>query len=141
MWIANHPTRRARLDVISTAWAMMEAESKVERSIMARIKLLQRTLSEEHRYITKDIKCNGEPLSAATDVLQKNNIDKNYFTSLIRKVLEQDRSKKNNIMIIGGNNRAKSSMFMPMLYIYDCFTCPSDSKFNWVGRQKSKLYF
>lgn len=35
-------------------------------------------------------------------------------------------------MIIGGTNQGRSFMFMPMLYIYDCLTCPSDSKFNWV---------
>ena len=142
MWIANHPNRRARLDVISTAWTMLEAESKVERSQMTRIELLQKALSEEHRYdIDEDIKCSGEWLSGTTDVLRKNNIDKNYFTSLIRKVLEQGRSKKNNIIIIGGTNQAKSFMFMPVLYICDCFTCPSNSQFNWVGAREKEVIF
>lgn len=105
MWITNHRNRRARLDVISTAWTMMETESQVERSEMTRIESLQKSLSKEHRYdIDKDIKCNGEWLSAATDVLHKNNIDKNYFTCFRHKVLEQRGSKKNNIMVIGGTN-------------------------------------
>ena len=99
---------------------------------------MQKALSEEHRY---DIDKNGEWLSTATDILHKNNIDKNYFTSLIRKVLERGRSKKNNIMIIGGTNWAKSFMFMPMLYICDSFTCHSDSKFNWVGAPEKEVIF
>ena len=37
MWITNHHNRRARLDVISTASTMIEAESQVQRSKMIKI--------------------------------------------------------------------------------------------------------
>lgn len=37
MWITNHHNRRARLDVISTASTMIEAEIQVQRSKMIKI--------------------------------------------------------------------------------------------------------
>ena len=126
MWITNHRNRRARLDVISTAWTMMETESQVERSEMTRIESLQKSLSKEHRYdIDKDIKCNGEWLSAATDVLHKNNIDKNYFTCFRHKVLEQRGSKK----------------LIRQYPSCSCQCCTFIQSLTGLRHQKRKLYF
>ena len=44
-------------------------------------------------------------------------------------------------MIIGRINQAKSFMFMLMWHIYDCFTCPSDSKFKWAGATEKEVIF
>ena len=72
-------------------------------------------------------------------MLNLNNLSVISFCSSIRECLEKGRGKGRNLMIIGGTNRAKSFMFLPMLYIYDCFTCPSNGTFNWVGANDKEV--
>ena len=60
-WIAKHPNKKVRLDILSTAWTLAESETRLERSNMTRMELLQKALSEGHRLDTdRRIQCNGE---------------------------------------------------------------------------------
>ena len=77
--------------------------------------------------------CNKSWLSTALQLLQKNNIKPQRFSSLVSTALKHGRGKGRNLMIIGEKNCGKSFMLMPLLRIYDCFTCPSGLAFNFVG--------
>ena len=85
--------------------------------------------------------CNGEWLPAALEVLTLNRIDVSKFVADVRALLEFGRGKGRCILIHGESNRAKSFIFMPLLQIFDTFTCPSDNNFNWVGASKKQVVF
>lgn len=141
-WFTNHTSKRARCEVIQTAWTLEEAEENLRRESVPRLDLLELTLSDDHRYDADlDKTCKGEWLSAAVEIIQKNGMDVDWFRTLIWKALRHGRSKKNNIMIIGATNHAKSFLFMPLTHIYRCFSCPSDNKFNWVGAPEKEVVF
>ena len=141
-WFTNHAAKRQRLEVLQTAWTLAEAEDDEEREGIPRMELLRQALSWDHRYDPDlDKTCTGEWIPAAIEVLQKNNISVEWFTNRIRQTLKHGRSKKNNLMIVGGTNRAKSFLFMPMTYIFKCFSCPSDNKFNWIGAPEKEVIF
>ena len=141
-WIMNHAGKKARMDVIETAWQMVNAAKQIERANISRMDIIQHALNQRHRLdFEKGIQCKGEWLIAAIDVLNKNDIEVPKFAAMLRNALEQGRMKKNNIMIIGGTNRAKSFMFMPLMHMFDCFTCPSKSTFNWVGAPDKEIVF
>ena len=89
------------------------------------------------------LECNGSWLEAALDVLQNNNIERKFFSDLIKNALQFGRGKGNNIMIIGQTNCAKSFMLAPLQEIYDCFVSPSNStfNFNFVGALEKEVLF
>ena len=59
--------------------------------------------------------CAGDWLPAAMEVLQNSNISVEWFAKLVLSALTKGRSKKNNIMIVGGTNSAKSFLFMSLV--------------------------
>ena len=139
-WFTNHPAKRSRTDVIATAWALCNAEQSIERANIPRMDILREVLTWDH-HTNMGKTCSGQWLRAAVEVLQKNKISVEWFVDRVKSALTHGRSKMNNIMIVGGTNRAKSFLFMPLTIIYRSFSCPSDNKFNWVGAPEKEIIF
>ena len=119
---------------------MAHADEIIEREQKSRIDILKEALVSDHRADPDTcITCNGEWLTAALEVLRLNHLCIRTFCSDILECLEKGRGKGRNLMIIGGTNRAKSFMFMPLLHIYNCFVCPSGGTFNWVGAHDKEV--
>ena len=135
----NHSSKRARIDVIDSAWLLNDADHDLERERLTLLDILEQARSEDHHYDEKLNKtCAGEWVPAAIEVLQKNNISVEWFANLIKNALQKGRGKKNKILIHGGTNRAKSFMFLP---IFKTFSCPSDTIFNWVDAPEMEVIF
>ena len=139
-WVMNHPSKRVRQEILETAWQLVEAEDNLQRGKKNRMEILRDCLEWEHRTDSDTgVTCQGEWLKSAKEVLNLNSVPIDHFCALIRDALLKGRGKKRIIMIIGGTNRAKSFMFLPLLHIFDCFTCPSDASFNWVGAPEKEI--
>ena len=140
-WIMNK-TLKARMEAMSSAWRLVEAGPQIIRSKKPRLEILREALEGEHTHDPlQGRSCRGEWLDAALEVLQNNHVSVGWFTQKIRETLEFGRSKKKNLMIVGGTNRGKTFMFLPLTKIYSCFSCPSDNKFNWVGAPEKEVIF
>ena len=87
------------------------------------------------------LKCQGSWLRAAKEVLHHNNIDRGYFSQLIKNSLQSGQGKRNNIMIIGPNNCAKSFMLAPLQKIYKFFSNLLSSAFSFVGAIEKEEFF
>lgn len=140
-WMLSH-NPRYRQDLINTTWLLETAESTMERSKKSRLDLLMEAKSRECSVDQqKGLKCEGTWLKAALEVLEYNNIDRLQFSNLIKNALIYGRGKGNNIMLVGPTNCAKSFLLAPLQEIYDCFSNPSNSAFNFVGALDKEVFF
>lgn len=139
-WVMNHPNVKSRQDILETAWRMVNADKDIERENKCRMDILREVQKSIHRTDPDTgVTCEGTWLTAALEILDLNNISVPHFCNAIRTALKKGRGKGRNLMIIGETNCAKSFMFLPLLHMYDCFTCPSDSTFNFVGAHEKEV--
>lgn len=140
-WVLSH-SQRYRQEVINTAWLLENAEDTMERKRKTRLEILKDASMRECRVDNENgLKCEGSWLKAALEVLHYNNIEKEHFSQLVKNALQFGRGKGNNIMLIGPTNCAKSFMLAPLQQIYDCFSNPSNSAFNFVGAIEKEVFF
>ena len=140
-WMLTH-NRSSREELIHTTWLVENAQDKRARKKKSRMEILTDALDQECSTDTESgNKCNGTWLPAALEVLRLNNVERDYFASLVKNALKYGRRKKNNIMIVGSTNCAKSFMFLPLEEIFDVFETPSKSSFNFVGALDKEVLF
>ena len=123
-------------EVLSTAWELQTAQEKIVRSKKSRIKILQE--AEQGECVTG---CNGQWLSCATEVLQRNGVREEAFTSSVKELLEKGRGKYRNIMICGPANCGKTFLLNPLNSIFNTFCNPACSSFAWVGAEQCECIF
>lgn len=139
-WVMNHPNSKNRQDIIETAWSIESSEADLEREEKSLIDILAEALEGDCREDPETgFKCNRKWLPAALQVLRKNNIQPEYFAKVVAAALQHGRGKGRNVMIIGDTNCAKSFMFLPLMHMFTCFTCPSGSAFNFVGAHEKEV--
>lgn len=107
---------RVVAEVLSTAWELQTAQEKIVRSKKSRIEILQE--AEQGECVTG---CNGQWLSCATEVLQRNGVREEAFTSSVKELLEKGRGKYRNIMICGPANCGKTFLLNPLNSIFNTF--------------------
>ena len=103
-------------EVLEMAWEMEGAQETLERQSKSRIELL-----EESRVGECVNSCNGQWLSCARKVLQCNGVEEGYFAGRVYELLEKDRRKYRNIMIVGAANCGKTFLLNPLNVIYNTF--------------------
>ena len=139
-WMMNHHSLKSRQDILDTAWRIQDSEKNNERESKSLINNLHDAALENCRTDPNTgMKCCGKWFNAALDILERNDIKPEFFAGLIHTALKHGRGKGRNVMIIGETNCAKSFMLMPLLHIYDCFTSPSGSTFNFVGAHEKEV--
>lgn len=85
--------------------------------------------------------CNGQWLSCACEVLQRNGVEEGYFAGRVYDLLEKGCGKYRNIMIIGAANWGKTFLLNPLNVIYNTFSNPACTSFAWVGAEKAEVLF
>ena len=82
--------------------------------------------------------CAERWLLQAKSSLQLNGLDLNEFAPATRNLIEKDRGKHRNIILVGNSNCGKTLLLKPLTKIYQFLTRPTSGTFNWVGAEKSE---
>ena len=82
---------------------MNTAQEKLDRAKKSRLEILEEASQGECA-----AGCNGQWLTCATEVLEQNGIRKEIFTTAIKDLLQNGRSKFRNVMICGPANSGKT---------------------------------
>ncbi len=124
-------------ELISKVWLMKDAPDKIQGRATTRIDKVRNALKEECAS-----GCNRRWFECATEVLQLNNIDKDFYAKSLKDSLINGRGKFRNIMLVGPANCAKTFMLKPLKYMFtaeELFENPSNDKFGWVGAEKASI--
>ena len=85
--------------------------------------------------------CNGEWLTCACEVLERNGVAESYFAEQVYELLDKGRGKYRNIMIVGVANCGKTFLLNPLNAIFNTFSNPASTSFPWVGAEKAEILF
>ena len=111
---------RVVAEVLTTAWEMNTAQEKLDRAQKSRIEILEEASQGECA-----AGCNGQWLTCVTEVLKQNGIRKESFTTAIKDLLQNGRSKFRNVMICGPANSRKIFLLNPLTCVYKTFCNPA----------------
>ena len=114
-FIAN-PRNKAVEEAMELAKEFAKAEAKCLWAKKTRIELLQEQTTGECVH-----GCGGRWLEAAQQLLQRHNITKEDFCTVIYTTLSKERGKYRNIFFYGDTNCSKSFIFAPLKVIYRPF--------------------
>lgn len=129
-------TPRAVADIITTAWEIENAQETLERSKQSRIDLL---IGAKNSACVEG--CNGDWLSCALEILQRNGVSREFFANAVRELLRKGRGKYRNVMIVGPANCGKTFILNPLTSIYKTFCNPATGSFAWIGVEKAECIF
>ena len=83
--------------------------------------------------------CNGQWISAASEILVNNDIGIESFSSAVCNALRHGRGKYRNVYIYGLANCGKTFLLSPLKKIYKCFKNPTAGSFAWLGIEKAEV--
>ena len=127
---------RVVAEVLETAWEMVAANDTLRRAEKSRLQLL-----EEAKESPCSPGCDGLWLRCAKQVLERNGVARNSFSTSVRDLLEKGRGKYRNMMIVGPANCGKTFLLNPLNVIYSTFCNPACTSFAWVGAEKAECIF
>lgn len=131
-----HNRKKGKVEeLISTTWEIEMADEVLKREKMTRLEILSRYMDEN------TCQCNGQWLENALETLQNNGISAGDFASAVITLLDEGRKKGSNILIKGEADCGKSFLFYPLKEIYNCFSNPASSTFNWIGVENAEVIF
>ena len=84
--------------------------------------------------------CDGLWLCCAKQVLERNGVTRNSFSTSVRDLLEKGRGKYGNMMIVGPDNCGNTLLLNPFNVIYSTFCNPASTSFAWVGAEKLNAF-
>ncbi|KAJ8049084.1 hypothetical protein HOLleu_01662 [Holothuria leucospilota] len=85
--------------------------------------------------------CEGDWLQLATNILHRNEIPLETFTSAIFEAVEKGRGKYRNVLITGPANCDKTFILSPLTEIFHAFCNPVPSSSACVGSDKAEIIF
>lgn len=121
-------------EAIETAKELSGAQERLQRCNKSRIQLLEESAAKP----CVD-GCQGEWITAATDVLESNGIDKERFCSAVYDALKRGRGKYRNVYIYGPANCGKTFLLSPLKLIFECFINPASGTFAWIGIENAEV--
>ena len=121
-------------ECLSIAHELATAEDKFARTKKSRIEIL-----EEIKEGNCADECEGKWIQAATDLLQRNEIDLHVFCKAVYSLLQCGRGKYRNIFIHGPANCGKTFILSPLKEIYSTFCNPATGTFAWVGAEEAEI--
>ena len=127
---------RVVAEVLTTAWEMNTAQEKLDCAKKPCIEIPEEASQGECA-----AGCNGQWLTCATEVLEQNGIRKESFTTAIKDLLQNGRSKFRNVMICGPANSGKTFLLNPLTCVYETFCNPACTSFAWVGAEEAECIF
>lgn len=129
-------TPRAIADILTTTWEIENAQEKLQRVQCSRLDLLN-----EAKNGACVENCNGQWMTCALEVLQRNGVSREFFANTVHELLVKGRGKYRNIMIIGPANCGKTFILNPLTSIYNTFCNPATGSFAWIGVEKAECIF
>lgn len=133
VFIANRGTRLVN-EALSIASQLEGAEEALERRNKTRIDVLNSALSSDCVE-----GCGKKWLTAALDILQRNDISQENYASAMYRALKLGRGKYQNIFIHGPANTGKTFMLSPLKKVYRAFVNPATGGFAWVGAEDAEV--
>ena len=121
-------------EALSTAWEMTNAEMVLERERLKRLDILEQCLQSDCVE-----GCNARWLHQAKDILSRNDINVETFSSAVKCLLEQGRGKYRNIIITGPTNCGKTFILQPLTHIYTAFVNPATATYAWIGVERAQV--
>ena len=122
-------------ECLSIAHELATAEEKFARTKKSRIKIL-----EEMKEGNCADECEGKWIQAATDLLQRNQIDIQLTVCFnAYSLLQCSRGKYRNIFIHGPANCGKTLILSQLKEIYSTFCNPATGTFAWVGAEEAEI--
>lgn len=118
-------------ELLKMSWDIANSQANIEREEKSRLAILSDCLS----------KCECEWYDAALQILSRNNIPVEVFSSAMKNLLKDGRGKYRNILIVGPANCGKTFILKPLVEIYKCFLNPASSTFAWVGVEHCEAIF
>ena len=135
-FIANRESKAVD-EAIQLAKEFAEAEARLNWSRKSRIELLHGELTGE----CVD-GCEGRLLTAAKQLLQRQEIEKRSYCNAIYNAMEKGRGKYRNVNIHGPANCRKSFISFnvpPLKVIYKAFSNPATGSFALIGAEKADI--
>ena len=120
-------------ETIETAKELDEAQERLKRANTSRLQLLEESAATE----CVD-GCNGQWISAASEILVSNGISIECFSSAIYNALKHGRGKYRNVYIYGPANHGKTFLLSPLKMIYKCFKNSTAGTFAWLGIENAE---
>ena len=121
-------------ECLSIADELATAEEKFVRTKKSRIQILK-----EMKKDNCADECEGKWIQAATDLLQRNEIDVQVFCKAVYSLLQCCRGKYRNILIHDPANCGKTFILTPLKEICSTFCNPATGTFAWVGAEEAEI--
>ena len=128
--------KKAVEEAIRPGLEIEKSEETLRRQRMSSMEILQEALEGNCAE-----NCDGRWLHIALNILQRNSIVRDDFSSAMRELLEKRRGKYRNIFLKGPANCAKTFLLNPLTVIYRTFLNPASTKFAWVGAELAEIIF
>lgn len=128
--------QRVVAELINTTWEIRNAHQHLQRSRKSRLDILRDAQVEECVP-----GCNGLWFYCASEILEKNGIDKGSFAKAVLELLEKGRGKYRNLLIVGPANTGKTFILNPLTKIFRTFSNPASTTFAWVGAELAECIF
>lgn len=136
-FISNTSEKKYR-ELITKVWKAKDAKKQVASRLTSRMDKVQAALNEPCVP-----QCGDDEvwLEMAREVLHTNGVNAFVFAAAVRNLLRVGRSKKNNILITGPTDCAKTFVLRPLTKIFNSFTNPSSGTYAFVGIQNKEIAF
>jgi hypothetical protein len=121
-------------EMLSTAWEMAGAEAAVERAKLRRVDILRQSMEEECAP-----ECDQQWLQQGLDILERNQINRQEFSTSMKTLLTEGRGKYRNVIITGPTNCGKSFILQPLTTIYQAFSNPATTTYAWIGAAEAEV--
>ena len=114
-------------ELMRITWEMENIQADLERSRLQRLTILERALEELCQ------------TAQAKNLLWKNDILQEIFSTAVLKFLQEDRGKYKNLMLLGPANYGKTFLLGQIPVIYRVLTNLASTSFTWVGAENAEI--
>ena len=132
-YITNRGSKHVN-ELLSLSSELSGAQEKYERSTKTRLEILSEHLNEPC-----EPECDEQWLTAAIEIMNRNEIMISAFAGSLFNALKDGRGKYRNIFIHGPANCGKTFILSPLKVIYKAFVNPASGSFAWVGAETAEV--
>ncbi len=122
------------VEFIGTVWDAENAEHILQRKKLSRMDIFTKALESP-------CICEGQWLQCALQLLERNSIELEDFSSAVKELLQKGRGKGRNLLLTGPANCGKTFLLNPLTHIFDSFCNPATGSFAWVGVEEKEVIF
>ncbi len=121
-------------ETLAVTWEMAEAQAVLDRAKLRRVEILEE--ARDGQCVTG---CDGQWITQARDILERNSIEEQSFCDGVLTLLREGRGKFRNILITGPTNCGKSFLLQPLSQVYQAFQNPATTSYAWLGAELAEI--